>query len=151
MKATSKVFARLALMASGIVLVGGAANAHLREAWSLDGEAATPSIERGIVVTTPAVEARRERRSPRERGQVLVRNRAWDSVRVEMRAGPSEECDENALVAVRTLKRGRRWKVFTDDNLCWRREMNPNNPTTEWTPWVKRRAGAGQSIAELLQ
>jgi hypothetical protein len=86
-----------------------------------------------------------------EQGQILIRNRAWDSVRVEMRAGPSEDCEANPLVAVRTLKRGRRWKVLTDDNLCWRREMNPSNPTLEWTPWTKRRAGAGGTVAELLQ
>lgn len=83
-------------------------------------------------------------------GRVVLRNVLWDSVRVEVRVGESLDCDRNALVGVKTLLRGRAWAVTTDQAVCWRRSLAPNEPRSAWTAWTRRRIPAAQQVRERL-
>lgn len=83
-------------------------------------------------------------------GRVVLRNVLWDSVRVEVRVGGSLDCDRNVLVGVKSLARGRAWAVTTDQTVCWRRDLVPNQPTGGWTAWVRRRIAPAQQVREVL-
>jgi len=73
-------------------------------------------------------------------GIVALHNNAWDNVRVEVRLGPSTQCDLYDSPAVRTLKRGGAWAVVADQAqvVCWRREASPGAAPIVWTAWQTR-------------
>lgn len=83
-----------------------------------------------------------------ERGRVVLFNASVQRVRVEVRVGSAERCEENPLVAVRTLHRGRRWTVRTQEPVCWRREQVPGDASGTWTPWARRTVGTRQVHVE---
>jgi len=71
-------------------------------------------------------------------GQLNLHNDRWDAVRVEVRVGPSAQCDQNLSGAIRTLRRGQVWAVVTGNVVCWRREADPGSGTGTWTPWASQ-------------
>jgi hypothetical protein len=71
-------------------------------------------------------------------GVLALRNTTWDSVRVELRLGPSTQCDVYPSLAVRTLKRGETWAVVVDQVVCWRREASPGAAPLVWGAWQSR-------------
>lgn len=80
-----------------------------------------------------------------ERGRLIIRNVAWDSVRVEVRIGGATDCESNSLVGVHAIQRGRSWAISTDKRICWRREESPGGrPTGMWTGWAHRKISPGQ-------
>jgi hypothetical protein len=69
-------------------------------------------------------------------GPLIIRNVAWDSVRVEVRVGTASDCEQNMLVGVRTLRRGRSWGIWSPMPICWRREHTPGPRFTGiWDKW----------------
>lgn len=72
-------------------------------------------------------------------GILVLSNTQWDSVRVEIRVGPSTDCSTNPPHVVRTLRRNQRWAVVTDELICWRREQRPGDESAGWTPWDQAR------------
>lgn len=57
-------------------------------------------------------------------GILVLSNTQWDSVRVEIRVGPSTDCSTNPPHIVRILRRNQRWAIVTSEVICWRREDN---------------------------
>lgn len=92
---------------------------------------------------TSLMAPKRDRLVPRT---LNLRNTTWPRVRVELRLGPSANCDDNTQSYVRTLNRGERWSVTTSLQICWRREKNPGSTGAEWTPWLRRSVNPGQII-----
>ena len=83
--------------------------------------------------------------SSAERGKLVIRNVAWDSVRVEVRIGGATDCELNSLVGVHSILRGRSWAISTDKRICWRRERSPGGrPTAIWTGWSQRKLPPGR-------
>ena len=76
-------------------------------------------------------------------GQLNLHNDRWDAVRVEVRVGPSAQCDQNLSGAIRTLRRGQVWAVVTGNVVCWRREANPGDGSGVWTGWVSQQPVEG--------
>jgi hypothetical protein len=75
----------------------------------------------------------------RDPGTLVIRNVMFDSVRVEIRIGPSDTCEMNPQVGVRKLRKGRAWAVKSDRGVCWRRELSPGSSATNaWTEWSRR-------------
>lgn len=72
-------------------------------------------------------------------GILVLSNTQWDSVRVEVRVGPSADCSANPPHVVRTLRRNQRWAIVTGDAICWRREQVPGNAAAAWTLWRQSR------------
>lgn len=83
-------------------------------------------------------------------GRLVLSNVVWDSVRVEVRVGGFQECDRNPLLKIKSLVRGRAWAVATDQTVCWRRELSPNQPTGGWTEWARRTIAPTQQIRVVL-
>ena len=74
-----------------------------------------------------------------EPGTLIIRNIMFDSVRIELRIGPSNNCEMNPLVGVRKLRKGRAWAVKSARGVCWRRESSPGHSgTNAWTEWSRR-------------
>jgi hypothetical protein len=71
-------------------------------------------------------------------GVLALRNSTWDRIQVEIRLGPSSQCDLYPSLAVRTLKRGEAWAVVVDQVVCWRREASPGATPLTWTSWQAR-------------
>ena len=89
-----------------------------------------------LVLVHPASAQRGPRPEP---GALMIKNVVFDSVRIEIRVGPSTNCETNSLVGVRTLRRGRTWAVRSDRGVCWRREQSPGSSATNaWTNWTRR-------------
>jgi hypothetical protein len=68
-----------------------------------------------------------------------LRNTRWDGIRLEVRVGPSQDCEDNSDQGVRVLRREAGWAVVTDEVICWRRELTPGDPGTAWSPWAQVR------------
>jgi hypothetical protein len=80
-------------------------------------------------------------------GRLIIRNIAWDVVRIEVRIGRSTDCEQNPAVGVRALKRGRSWSIASARNICFRREQSPGRATPiAWTPWMRKTVPKGTSI-----
>ena len=74
-----------------------------------------------------------------EPGTLIIRNVAFDSVRIEVRIGASNNCEMNPMVGVRKLRKGRAWAVKADRGVCWRRELSPGSSAKNaWTDWSRR-------------
>ncbi len=72
-------------------------------------------------------------------GILVLSNTQWDSVRVELRVGPSTDCATNPPLVVRTLRRNQRWAIVTGEVICWRREQTPGDASTPWASWGQAR------------
>ncbi|MGH7645490.1 MAG: hypothetical protein ACREMR_07875 [Gemmatimonadales bacterium] len=70
-----------------------------------------------------------------EKGILHLQNARWDRVRVEVRIGPSADCEANPTFRTYNVRRGRVWRVKSDQVLCWRRESDPDTPGSAWTAW----------------
>jgi hypothetical protein len=86
----------------------------------------------------------------REPSRLVLRNTRFDSVRVELRAGPEGECESSRVLAVRTVPRGRAWGITTDQPICWRRVEDPTRATSDWGPWNRRTLAPGARATEAL-
>ncbi len=73
--------------------------------------------------------------APPEKGILHLQNARWDRIRVEVRFGPSVDCEANPPFRTYNVRRGRAWRVKSDQVLCWRRESDPDTPGSAWTPW----------------
>jgi hypothetical protein len=108
---------------------------NVAPAQTADGKAAT--------LGSPAGEAR-------EPSRLVLRNTRFDSVRVELRAGPAEDCENSRVLAVRSVPRGRAWGITTDQPICWRRVEDPTRATSAWGPWNRRSLAPGARATESL-
>ena len=75
-------------------------------------------------------------------GILVLSNTQWDSVRVELRVGPSTDCATNPPHVVRTLRRNQRWAIVGAVVICWRRELAPGDASTAWAGWDQARVAS---------
>lgn len=75
-------------------------------------------------------------------GILVLSNTQWDSVRVEIRVGPSTDCSTNPPHIVRTLRRNQRWAIVTGEVICWRREQAPGEAASAGSGWGQARVAA---------
>jgi hypothetical protein len=85
-------------------------------------------------------------------GTLVLRNARWDSVRVEVRVGATADCDQQPAGATRSLQLGSTWAVAAraGQEVCWRREATPTEPTGAWTSWTARQLTARQVRTDSL-
>jgi len=83
-------------------------------------------------------------------GILVLSNTRWDSVRVEVRVGPSTDCSANPPHVVRTLRRNQRWAIVTSEVMCWRREQTPGDASTPWASWGQARVTADSIRSDSL-
>jgi len=95
--------------------------------------AVSPLVGRTVVAQLPSVP-----------GTLEIRNNGPESVRVEVRVGPSQNCEENPSQGVRGLRRGATWAVVSDEFVCWRREQLSVDPAALWTPWEQAQLARDQ-------
>jgi len=112
---------------------------------ALSAVAALPS---GAQAQRVPPSATRSATPPASHGRLEVRNTLADSVRLEVRIGPSENCNANAHAATRVIRPGRTWAVASDQVVCWRRETGAADPTGPWSRWQSRRVPPGQTAKE---
>jgi len=63
-------------------------------------------------------------------------NSSWNQIKVEVRVGPTANCDAFQSLGVYVLQRGQEWKVqFDDPVICWRRDQTPGDPSSTWAAW----------------
>jgi hypothetical protein len=82
------------------------------------------------------------------KGRVIIRNLGFDSIRIEVRAGPFRDCERNTLVGMKVLKRQRAWAISSPGRICWRRERSMGQFTGMWLPWNQRTPARNQVIRE---
>jgi len=84
-------------------------------------------------------------------GRLILRNAAFDSVRVEVRLGNSDRCEENMALAARTLKRGKAWLISVEPaTVCWRIKPRPTEFDVSWTQWISTRLSQDSVIEKVL-
>ena len=71
--------------------------------------------------------------------QLDLRNNQWDAVRVEVRVGTADSCDQITDAWVRTLGKGQAWAIVGDLPVCWRSEVASGSATAAatWTAWSR--------------
>ena len=68
---------------------------------------------------------------------ITLVNNSWNNLSVDIRVGPSQNCDQNGAQAPLSIPRGSSSAVEVGtQNLCYRRDLNPDQPTGTWTNWV---------------
>ena len=77
-------------------------------------------------------------------GTLELRNRRWEQVRVEVRVGPSKNCEENDPQGPAVLRRDESWAVVSNEVVCWRRDQVPGDPSTGWTVWEQSQLASDQ-------
>src|ERR1700752_928076 len=77
-------------------------------------------------------------------GTVELLNTRWERVRVEVRVGPSQTCEENSAQGPSVLRRDESWAVLSEEVVCWRRERVPGDPSAGWTAWEQSRVAPDQ-------
>ena len=70
-------------------------------------------------------------------GTVTLTNAQWDTLQVEVRIGPSQNCDDNASQGVRVLWRDATWLIRSVQVVCWRREETPGAAAPTWGAWER--------------
>jgi hypothetical protein len=78
-----------------------------------------------------------------ENGTMNIRNPNFDAVNVEVRLGSNADCSQNPSFGSRQLRKGDVWTITTDQPVCWRRDLTPNAPTGQWTPWNRQTVTKG--------
>ena len=77
-------------------------------------------------------------------GTLELHNRRWERVRVEVRVGPSENCDRNEAHGPTVLRRDESWAVVSDEIVCWRRDRLPGDASGGWTAWEHTRLASNE-------
>lgn len=77
-------------------------------------------------------------------GRLELRNTRWERVNVEVRVGPSQNCEQNTAQGSSVLLREESWAVLSEEVVCWRRERVPGDPSTGWTAWEQSRLAPDQ-------
>ena len=78
-------------------------------------------------------------------GTIIFRHPNFTSVNVEVRVGPNADCNDNVEAGARQLPRGATWSLQTNQDVCWRRDLNPDAPNGQWTSWNRQAITAGST------
>ena len=78
-------------------------------------------------------------------GTINIRNPNFATVNVEVRVGPNADCSQNAVFGARQLQRGASWTIQANQDVCWRRDANPDAPNGQWASWNRQAITAGST------
>jgi hypothetical protein len=84
--------------------------------------------------------------------QVTIHNPSWNHVTVEIRVGNGGDCPQNAPYGNGTfqLTLGGSLPVTTNgEDVCWRREADPDHPNGAWTDWTRQSVGSPTSAYDV--
>jgi hypothetical protein len=74
---------------------------------------------------------------------VVIHNPSWNSVTIQVRVGNNGSCDQNAASGPYTIARGAAVTITTNgEDVCWRRDLDPDHPTGSWTQWNRQSVGS---------
>ena len=76
-------------------------------------------------------------------GTLNLRNPNFASVNVEVRIGANADCGANPSFGSRQLQRGGAWTITANNDVCWRRDANPDAPNGTWTSWNRQSVTKG--------
>jgi hypothetical protein len=77
---------------------------------------------------------------------VVIHNPSWNQVTVEVYVGSNADCNQNAPYNTFHLMRGGAATVNTNgEDVCWRRETDPEHPNGQWTGWNRQSVGTPTS------
>lgn len=76
-------------------------------------------------------------------GTLHLRNPNFGNVNVEVRIGANADCNQNAAFGTRQLQRGAAWTITANQDVCWRRDANPDAPNGTWGSWNRQAIGKG--------
>jgi hypothetical protein len=77
---------------------------------------------------------------------VVIHNPSWNQVSIEVRVGNAGDCDQNRPYNTFHLARGGAATVTTNgEDVCWRRETDPDHPNGQWTIWTRQSVGSPTS------
>lgn len=98
-----------------------------------------PTVQADAVASSILAE-----QTPALPGKLELRNTRWERVSVEVRVGPSQNCEQNNTQGRSVLLLDESWAVFSEDVVCWRRERIPGDPSAGWTAWEQSRVAPDQ-------
>lgn len=78
-------------------------------------------------------------------GTLVLRNPNFANVTVEARVGPNADCSQNPIFGTRQLQRNASWTISANQDICWRRDANPDAPNGQWSSWNRQAITAGAS------
>ena len=78
-------------------------------------------------------------------GTLNLRNPNFANVNVEVRIGPNSDCSQNPAFGTRQLQKGATWTITANQDVCWRRDVNPDAPNGAWSPWNRQAVGGGST------
>ena len=88
---------------------------------------------------------------PAAPGQLVLRNDAADTLRVEVRAGERIECAANALVGRRSIPPERTWAISVRRPLCWRTgAVTAPGVEPTWSAWQRAQVADDQRLEKTL-
>jgi hypothetical protein len=68
-----------------------------------------------------------------------LHNPQWDRVTVEVRRGNNNSCDDNTPYQTKQMLRDDTWEIEHDEmDICWRRDVDPDNPDGEMMGWNRQ-------------
>lgn len=76
-------------------------------------------------------------------GTLNLRNPNFANMNVEVRIGANSDCAQNAAFGTRQLQRGAAWTITANQDVCWRRDANPDAPNGQWTSWNRQAIAKG--------
>ena len=66
----------------------------------------------------------------------LLKNSYWDKVSAIINLRNFANCDENQYLQTVTLEKGETYIIPTNEqNICWKRDTNPDHPDGFYTNW----------------
>ena len=91
----------------------------------------------GLAVATPPHAVVAIAFQAAESNVVLV-NKQWEMVNVEVRRGNEPDCANNATFETKKLFRSDKWSIPAPSvDVCYRRDRDPDHPNGQWTNWRK--------------
>jgi hypothetical protein len=68
--------------------------------------------------------------------QINFYNHAWAQVKLEVRAGNYQNCDQNQTQTVEVLLLNGGYQLYSSASvICYRRTADPTHPSSEWGGW----------------
>jgi hypothetical protein len=68
---------------------------------------------------------------------LTLHNLFHQTATVELRTGEFDDCNLNSPLPAISIPAGGEHKLMTDEPICFRRDLDPDNPTGQMTEWTR--------------